>query len=164
VKVIDLGSSCYVTDHLSSYVQSRSYRAPEVIVGAPYGVKIDVWSLGCVLAELYTGEVLFQNDGVASMLARCVGVLGPFDPALLRRGRHAAKFFTKSGLIYERDERSGELRVFEPKRTTLRARLGFATKREGGFVDFLLALLRPNPDARLRCVPYTGPRTTALAW
>lgn len=35
VKVIDFGSSCFVDDHLSNYVQSRSYRAPEVILGAP---------------------------------------------------------------------------------------------------------------------------------
>lgn len=35
IKVIDLGSSCFITDHLSSYVQSRSYRAPEV--GPPGG-------------------------------------------------------------------------------------------------------------------------------
>jgi serine/threonine protein kinase len=60
VKVIDLGSSCFITDHLSSYVQSRSYRAPEVILGLPYGQKIDIWSLGCILAELATGYVLFQ--------------------------------------------------------------------------------------------------------
>ena len=73
VKVIDLGSSCYVTDHLSSYVQSRSYRAPEVILGAPYNTKVDVWSLGCILAELYTGEVLFHNDSLASLLAKCAG-------------------------------------------------------------------------------------------
>jgi serine/threonine protein kinase len=37
VKVIDMGSSCYTTDVLSSYVQSRAYRAPEVILGLPYG-------------------------------------------------------------------------------------------------------------------------------
>lgn len=58
--MIDLGSSCFITDHLSSYVQSRSYRAPEVILGLPYGQKIDIWSLGCILAELATGYVLFQ--------------------------------------------------------------------------------------------------------
>lgn len=58
--MIDLGSSCYVTDHLSSYVQSRSYRAPEVILGLPYDQKIDVWSLGCILAELLSGMVVFQ--------------------------------------------------------------------------------------------------------
>ena len=60
VKVIDLGSSCFVTDHLSSYVQSRSYRAPEVILGLPYDQKVDMWSFGCILAELLTGLVLFQ--------------------------------------------------------------------------------------------------------
>lgn len=60
VKVIDLGSSCFVTDQLSSYVQSRSYRAPEVILGLPYDTKVDVWSLGCILAELSSGFVLFQ--------------------------------------------------------------------------------------------------------
>lgn len=57
VKIIDLGSSCFQTDNLCLYVQSRSYRAPEVIIGLPYDEKIDIWSLGCILAELYTGDV-----------------------------------------------------------------------------------------------------------
>jgi serine/threonine protein kinase len=57
IKVIDLGSSCFQTDHLCSYVQSRSYRAPEVILGLPYNQKIDMWSLGCILAELCSGNV-----------------------------------------------------------------------------------------------------------
>ncbi|PKA49906.1 Serine/threonine-protein kinase AFC3 [Apostasia shenzhenica] len=56
IKVIDLGSSCFMTDNLCLYVQSRSYRAPEVILGLPYDEKIDLWSLGCILAELYTGD------------------------------------------------------------------------------------------------------------
>lgn len=65
VKVIDLGSSCFETDHLCSYVQSRSYRAPEVILGLPYDKKIDVWSLGCILAELCTGNVSeFEHLGL----------------------------------------------------------------------------------------------------
>ena len=57
IKVIDLGSSCFQTDNLCLYVQSRSYRAPEVILGLPYDNKIDMWSLGCILAELCSGEV-----------------------------------------------------------------------------------------------------------
>ncbi|CAN0465268.1 unnamed protein product, partial [Ectocarpus sp. 8 AP-2014] len=44
VKLIDFGSSCFVTDRLTTYTQSRSYRAPEVIVGLPYGAKVDVVS------------------------------------------------------------------------------------------------------------------------
>lgn len=64
VKVIDFGSSCFVTDALSSYIQSRSYRAPEVILGLPFGPKIDVWSVGTILAELASGKVLFANDSI----------------------------------------------------------------------------------------------------
>lgn len=59
IKVIDLGSSCFQTDNLTLYVQSRSYRAPEVMLGLPYDQKIDIWSVGCILAELYSGEVHF---------------------------------------------------------------------------------------------------------
>ena len=69
--MIDLGSSCFITDHLSSYVQSRSYRAPEVILGLPYGQKIDIWSLGCILAELATGYVLFQVGGAVGGDCAC---------------------------------------------------------------------------------------------
>lgn len=77
VKIIDFGSSCFIHDHLSSYVQSRSYRAPEVIIGCKYDYKIDMWSLGCILAELWTGNVLFQNDTVQGLLARVIGIIGP---------------------------------------------------------------------------------------
>lgn len=67
VKVIDLGSSCYTSDVLSSYVQSRAYRAPEVVLGLPYGQAIDMWSAGAVLAELLSGRVLFQVPPHASV-------------------------------------------------------------------------------------------------
>lgn len=70
IKVIDLGSSCFVTDFLGSYVQSRSYRAPEVILGVDYNTKIDLWSLGCMLCELFTGSVLFQSACLAELLAK----------------------------------------------------------------------------------------------
>ncbi|XP_010534602.1 PREDICTED: probable serine/threonine protein kinase IRE3 isoform X2 [Tarenaya hassleriana] len=57
IKIIDLGSSCFRTDNLCLYVQSRSYRAPEVILGLSYDEKIDLWSLGCIIAELCSGFV-----------------------------------------------------------------------------------------------------------
>lgn len=104
MKVIDFGSSCFVTDHLSSYIQSRSYRAPEVILGLPYGPKIDVWSLGCILAELLTGQVLFTNDSVPTILARMQSLLGAFPARMLERGEDVHKFVSPRGEVFERTE------------------------------------------------------------
>ena len=55
IKVIDFGSSCFESQRVYSYIQSRFYRAPEVLLGAPYSTAIDMWSFGCILAELATG-------------------------------------------------------------------------------------------------------------
>ena len=61
IKVIDFGSSCFVNERMYTYVQSRFYRSPEVIMGLPYGCEIDMWSFGCILAELYMGYPLFPG-------------------------------------------------------------------------------------------------------
>ncbi|CAH2067069.1 unnamed protein product [Thlaspi arvense] len=145
IKVIDLGSSCFETDHLCSYVQSRSYRAPEVILGLPYDKKIDVWSLGCILAELCTGNVLFQNDSPASLLARVMGIVGSIDHEMLTKGRDSHKYFTKNRMLYERNQESSRLEYLIPKRTSLRHRLPMGDQ---GFTDFVAHLLEINPKKR----------------
>ncbi|CAK9218909.1 unnamed protein product [Sphagnum troendelagicum] len=145
IKVIDLGSSCFQTDHLCSYVQSRSYRAPEVILGLPYNQKIDMWSLGCILAELCSGNVLFQNDSLATLLARVVGILGPIDPALLAKGKDTHKFFTKNHMLYERNQDSDQLEYLLPKKTSLAHRLPMGDQ---GFVEFVAYLLQIDPTIR----------------
>lgn len=61
IKVIDFGSSCFVDEKMYTYVQSRFYRSPEVILGLPYGCEIDMWSFGCILAELFMGYPLFPG-------------------------------------------------------------------------------------------------------
>ena len=45
-----------------TYIQSRYYRAPEVILGVRYSPAIDMWSFGCVIAELWTGYPLFPGE------------------------------------------------------------------------------------------------------
>ena len=174
IKVIDFGSSCYLTDRQSSYIQSRSYRAPEVVLGLPYNGKIDMWSLGCVVCEMFTGEVTFQNDSVVSMLSRIEAICGAFPRRMIAQGRQSGRFFTKSGLLYELvesdekvsnpnyqiDDEQGLFDVFQPKRTTIAARLGFdPDELERGdqtesfeqslFVDFCKSMLVINPDGRL---------------
>ncbi|XVF12052.1 hypothetical protein REPUB_Repub08aG0081400 [Reevesia pubescens] len=145
VKVIDLGSSCFETDHLCSYVQSRSYRAPEVILGLPYDKKIDVWSLGCILAELCTGNVLFQNDSPATLLARVIGIIGPIEQDMLAKGRDTYKYFTKNHMLYERNQETNRLEYLIPKKTSLRHRLPMGDQ---GFIDFVAHLFEVNPKKR----------------
>lgn len=145
VKVIDLGSSCFETDHLCSYVQSRSYRAPEVILGLPYDKKIDIWSLGCILAELCTGNVLFQNDSPATLLARVIGITGPIEQGMLAKGRDTYKYFTKNHMLYERNQETNRLEYLIPKKTSLRHRLPMGDQ---GFIDFVAHLLEVNPKKR----------------
>merc|ERR1712014_322461 len=151
VKVIDFGSSCFVDDHLSSYVQSRSYRAPEVMLGLPYDQKIDLWSLGCILAELWTGYVLFQNDSVQSLLARIIGIIGDFPYHLMTRGRYVPQYFTQDGQLYQEidgpscAERGRRLHLLVPKKTSLWQRMRTDNKE---FLDFLEQLLQLDPNKR----------------
>ena len=103
IKVIDFGSSCFKTDRLSGYIQSRSYRAPEVILGCDYDGRIDIWSLGAIIVELVTGDVLFHSETVPEMLARIVSVLGESIPSesVLAHGRHTCAFVDRFGAFYE---------------------------------------------------------------
>lgn len=48
------------------YIQSRFYRSPEVLLGIPYDLAIDMWSLGCILVEMHTGEPLFSGANEVS--------------------------------------------------------------------------------------------------
>lgn len=68
VKLIDFGSACYENHTAFSYIQSRFYRSPEVLLGLPYGLDIDMWSLGCIVAELYLGLPLFAGTSELEQL------------------------------------------------------------------------------------------------
>lgn len=168
VKVIDFGSSCFIHDHLSSYVQSRSYRAPEVILGCKYDYKIDMWSLGCILAELFTGYVLFQNDSVQGLLSRVIGIIGPIPEYMMKEGKLVSNFFTREGLIYmeapdeDEESQSGippagrkkrvraddeelKVHILVAKKTTLKQRMACD---DDNFVDFVRWLLEIDPLKR----------------
>ena len=160
-KVIDFGSSCFIHDHLSAYIQSRSYRAPEVILGCRYDYKIDMWSLGCILAEIYTGNVLFQNDSIQSMLARIIGICGPIPNWMYEKGKLVNDFFTKEKLLYMEpnatdnnesvnqtspQERGKKVHILVPKRSSLRKRI--RTNNEQ-FFNFLSGLLKIDPNDRM---------------
>ena len=76
VKLIDFGSSCFEGKTIYTYIQSRFYRAPEIILGYPYTGAIDMWSLGCIIAELYNGFPLFAGDTEAEQIALIMEMKG----------------------------------------------------------------------------------------
>lgn len=81
-----------------TYIQSRFYRAPEVILGARYGMPIDMWSLGCILAELLTGFPLLPGEDEADQLACIMELLGLPPQRLLDQSKRAKNFISSKGI------------------------------------------------------------------
>jgi dual specificity tyrosine-phosphorylation-regulated kinase 2/3/4 len=97
IKVIDYGSSCYEHQRIYTYIQSRFYRAPEVILGAKYGMPIDMWSLGCIIAELLTGYPLFPGEDEADQLACIIELIGMPSAKTLDVSKRARNFISSKG-------------------------------------------------------------------
>ncbi|KAG1099483.1 hypothetical protein G6F42_017815 [Rhizopus arrhizus] len=85
IKVIDFGSSCFESERVYTYIQSRFYRSPEVILGISYHKAIDMWSVGCIIAELYTGLPLFPGENEQEQLSCIMETMGLPDRHLVER-------------------------------------------------------------------------------
>ncbi|KAF9206834.1 hypothetical protein BGZ49_001726 [Haplosporangium sp. Z 27] len=97
IKVIDFGSSCLENEKVYTYIQSRFYRSPEVILGMAYNMAIDMWSLGCILAELYTGYPLFPGENEQEQLACIMEIQGVPEQYLVERSSRRKVFFDSNG-------------------------------------------------------------------
>uniref|UniRef100_A0A1I8FC17 Protein kinase domain-containing protein n=1 Tax=Macrostomum lignano TaxID=282301 RepID=A0A1I8FC17_9PLAT len=87
------------TSGVYTYIQSRFYRAPEVILGGKYGLPIDMWSFGCILAELLTVSYpLFPGEDEGDQLACIMELCGTPPQALLDACRRTKVFFSSRGL------------------------------------------------------------------
>jgi len=95
IKLVDFGSSCQVGHRIYQYIQSRFYRSFEVLIGIPYDTAIDMWSLGCILVELHTGEPLFNGCNETDQVNKIVETLGMPPASLLERGYKTGRFFVK---------------------------------------------------------------------
>ena len=116
IKVIDFGSSCLEHEKSAcsptptplaflhnelvyTYIQSRFYRSPEVILGMSYHMAIDMWSLGCIMAELYTGFPIFPGENEQEQLSCIMEILGVPDKEFINRSSRKRLFFGRTHLL-----------------------------------------------------------------
>ncbi|KAJ3236962.1 Dual specificity tyrosine-phosphorylation-regulated kinase [Chytriomyces hyalinus] len=144
VKVIDFGSSCYEHEKIYTYVQSRFYRSPEVILGISYTVAIDMWSFGCILAEMLTGYPLFPGENEQEQLACIMEVKGVPPEYIIDRG-------TRRKLFFE----SGQPRSFtnskgRKRRPSTKSLSHVLRTTDVLFLDFIERCLEWDPERRMK--------------
>jgi len=91
IRLIDFGNATYEDEHHSSVINTRQYRGPEVILALGWNERSDVWSLGCIFMELYTGELLFGTHENLEHLALMERVLEPLPASLLNGASKSVK-------------------------------------------------------------------------
>lgn len=86
IKLIDFGSACFEGHASHTYIQSRFYRSPEVLIGLPYDSAIDMWSMGCVAAELFLGLPILPGAHEHDQLGRISEMIGPLPDRMIDQG------------------------------------------------------------------------------
>ena len=145
IKVIDFGSSCLENEQVYTYIQSRFYRSPEVILGMTYGMPIDMWSLGCILAELLTGYPIFPGENEQEQLACIMEVIGPPEKHLIEKSNRRKLFFDSVSKPRLTISSKGKRR--RPGSKSLQQVLKC---EDEAFLDFISRCLRWDPDRRLK--------------
>ena len=165
-KLCDLGSAVRAGDNheLTPYLVSRFYRAPEVILGLPYGYAMDMWSLGCVIYELFTGKFAFAGNSNNHMLKLMMDAKGAFPKKMLKKGTFVERHFDPQDVnmtfyLVETDpvtKNPVRSEVKHPKATRsvykeLEAKAGKATDRKKlhQFADLLEQIFMLDPDRRI---------------
>ncbi|CAH8875551.1 unnamed protein product [Trichobilharzia szidati] len=92
IKIIDFGSATFDNDHHSTTIQTRHYRAPEVVMELGWNRSADVWSVGCILYELVTGRCLFMTHDNLEHLAMMERVLGTLPKCMTKASRRRRYF------------------------------------------------------------------------
>nr|XP_019706980.1 serine/threonine-protein kinase AFC3 isoform X2 [Elaeis guineensis] len=98
IKLIDFGSTAFENQDHSSIVSTRHYRAPEIILGLGWNYPCDIWSVGCILVELCSGEALFQTHENLEHLAMMERVLGPLPEHMIQKASPSASKYFRRGI------------------------------------------------------------------
>ncbi|KAF4521967.1 hypothetical protein B566_EDAN009495 [Ephemera danica] len=136
VRLIDFGSATFDHEHHSTIVSTRHYRAPE---------PCDVWSIGCILFELYLGITLFQTHDNREHLAMMERILGPIPYRLARKTK--TKYFYHGKLDW--DERSSAGRYVRENCKPLHRYQSNDDESHSHLFDLIARMLEYEPQSRI---------------
>uniref|UniRef100_A0ACD5U8E3 Uncharacterized protein n=1 Tax=Avena sativa TaxID=4498 RepID=A0ACD5U8E3_AVESA len=148
-KIVDFGNACWADKQFTDFIQTRQYRAPEVILGSGYSFPVDMWSFACIAFELATGEMLFtpkEGHGYSEdedHLALMMEVLGKMPKKIATMGTKSKEYFDRHGDL----KRIRRLKISSIERVLVdKYKIPQSDARE--FAEFLCPLLDFAPEKR----------------
>ncbi|KAL5196711.1 hypothetical protein ABZP36_000223 [Zizania latifolia] len=148
-KIVDFGNACWADKQFTDFIQTRQYRAPEVILGSGYSFPVDMWSFACIAFELATGEMLFtpkEGQGYSEdedHLALMMEVLGKIPKKIATMGAKSKEYFDRHGDL----KRIRRLKFSSVERVLVdKYKISESDARE--FTDFICPLLDFAPEKR----------------
>jgi dual specificity tyrosine-phosphorylation-regulated kinase 2/3/4 len=144
IKIIDFGSGWFESERVYTYIQSRFYRAPEIILGIPYTASIDMWSWGCILAELFWGYPIFAGESEMDQLGLIMEIWGIPEDYILEQATRKSLFFDESNKPSLKPNSRGKLR--RPNTKSLTSVLRWS---ENSFIRFLSEWFIWDPEERM---------------
>lgn len=148
-KLVDLGNACWFDRQLAGEIQTRQYRAPEVILGYGFSFSADMWSFACLAFELATGDLLFTPNGGKGFtededhLAQMIELLGNLPRKFATEGSKSNNFFNRFGEL----KRIRRIK-FWPLDRVLNEKYKFSESDACCFAEFLSPLLNFEPERR----------------
>eukprot|EP01012_Entosiphon_sulcatum_P002555 TRINITY_DN1054_c0_g1_i1.p1 TRINITY_DN1054_c0_g1~~TRINITY_DN1054_c0_g1_i1.p1 ORF type:complete len:392 (-),score=44.46 TRINITY_DN1054_c0_g1_i1:11-1186(-) len=146
IRIIDFGGATDEEHSDDSIVSTRHYRAPEVILGSGWMYPADIWSVGCILIELYTGDVLFDTHENREHLALMEQIIRPFPPGFASNiSESARKYFRPNGSLRWPEMASSEKSIAKVGKSVPLAKLC----DNADFIDLIHKMLDYSKHDRL---------------
>ncbi|KAI9807037.1 MAG: hypothetical protein M1825_005754 [Sarcosagium campestre] len=160
IRLIDFGSATFNDEYHSSVVSTRHYRAPEIILGLGWSFPCDIWSIGCILVEFFTGDALFQTHDNLEHLAMMESICGgKIETKLVKQvmtsgrgqnGNAAAKYFKRGHILdYPNLETTKASRKYVKAMKRLSEIIPSTNPFNRLFIDLLRRIFLYDPKARI---------------
>lgn len=133
LKILDFGLARHTDEQMTGYVATRWYRAPEIMLNwMHYTQTVDIWSVGCIMAELITGKTLFPGADHIDQLTRIMNVCGtPSEEFLSKISSEEARSYIRN--MHKMDRQNFKM---------------YFSSASPEAIDFLERTLNLDPDYR----------------